>query len=127
MGRTSTDKSVRDFINCTKLPKNTQIFFLDDTMHYDMQNENVVYIHIKPYSNSITFKSMIQDYYTANKSKIKDKNGFSEFIISCALKYGYTLNVKTDLEYKLDGVITKKILEHLEQFFDGKKPRNITL
>ena len=127
VGRTSHDKSVRDLINCTKLPKNTQIFFLDDVMHNDMQNENVVYINIKPYSTSIPFKTMIHDYYTANKSKIRDKNVFTEIMLANIGKYDYKLKNKSDIEYKLDGIVSKKIISHLEEFFDGKKQRNITL
>ncbi len=70
---------------------------------------------------------MIKEYYNANKSNIKDKNDFMEFMIFNTAKYDYTLKVKSELVYKLDGIVSKKIIEHLEEFFDGKKQRNITL
>ena len=127
LGRTSHGKSVKDFINCTKLPDNTQIFFLDDAMHTDMKHENVVYIHIKPYTTSIPYETMVTDYYNANKAKIKDKNEFSRVMILCLNQYKYKLKLKTETEQKLDGILSKKIQEHLEHFFDGKKPRNSTL
>ena len=47
--RTSHSKTVSDFMNCTKLPKNTQICFLDDQYHPDMISDDVYYIRLEPY------------------------------------------------------------------------------
>ena len=127
VGRTSHEKSVRDLINCTKLPINTQIFFLDDAMHHNMHHENVVYIHIKPYITSIPYTTMIHDYYNANKGKIKDKNEFIECMLVCVKKYDYIIKPKSNMEQKIDSILSKKILEHLEEFFDNKRPRNSTI
>ncbi|GAF93743.1 unnamed protein product, partial [marine sediment metagenome] len=74
--RTSHDKSVRDLINCTKLPPNTQICFIDDLYHPEMEHPNVVYLHIKAYTYNIPYDKMIAVYYDKNKDKIGDKEDF---------------------------------------------------
>ena len=48
--RTSHDKSHEDLVNCTKIPDTTQICFLDDVFHPKMENPNVYYINVKPYT-----------------------------------------------------------------------------
>ena len=62
-GRTSHDKSYADFINCTKLPKNTQVCFIDDVEHPEMEHKNVYYINVKPYENMIPIEQGIYKYY----------------------------------------------------------------
>ena len=37
--RTSHNKSHKDFINCTNLPENTEICFIDDVLHKKMEHE----------------------------------------------------------------------------------------
>jgi hypothetical protein len=47
MCRTTYEKTVKDFIKCTKLPENTQICFLDDLFHPKMNYDNVYYIKLQ--------------------------------------------------------------------------------
>jgi FMN phosphatase YigB (HAD superfamily) len=43
--RTSHDKSHNDLIRCTKIPRNTEICFIDDVYHQEMVNKNIYYIN----------------------------------------------------------------------------------
>jgi hypothetical protein len=47
--RTTHAKCHRDLVACTRLPKNTPIFFVDDQYHSDMVHPNITYFHIRPY------------------------------------------------------------------------------
>ena len=125
--RTSHDKSVRDLINCTKLPKDTQICFIDDLFHPEMQQNNVVYLHIKPYRYSIPFNKMITTYYQHNKNMIDDKEDFIEFMSIYLNKYDYKVIKKSPIEKKVDDILSKKIYQHLDEFLKGKMKKNYTL
>jgi hypothetical protein len=47
--RTQHDKSLKDLLACTKAPKKTEVFFVDDQFHPAMVQQNVHYFHIRPY------------------------------------------------------------------------------
>ena len=129
--RTSHGKSVKDLINCTKLPENTQICFIDDLMHPEMKHPNVVYIHIKHYKYNIPFETMILEYYNKinkkNKKFISNKKEFIEFMTKYTKQYDYDVAQKSHIEKRVDEILSKKIKEHLELFFQGKKMNNTTL
>jgi len=52
--RTSTKKMYSDFVRCANISPETYICFLDDRFHNGMKNENLYYIHIKPYKNPLS-------------------------------------------------------------------------
>ena len=64
--RSSHDKSIKDLIKCTKLPKDTEICYLDDTYYPQMNYENVYYIKVKPYTHDLDFDVMIQRFINSN-------------------------------------------------------------
>lgn len=125
--RTQYDKSFNDFINCSKLSNTTQVCFLDDVRHPDMEHDNVVYLRIKPYVYSYLFETMVNDYYNKNKNKIENKKFFFNFMITNIDLYEYQLNTKSDLEQKIDTLLSKRLLEHLDEFFVGKKQKRFTI
>ncbi len=126
--RTSYGKSVSDLINCSKLPENTQICFIDDQYHDRMENDNVVYLHIKPYVYKYNYKKMINDYYLDNKSfidKYSDRDEYYKFFKNQLYNYkdynkDYNLE-KLKIEHTIDTILSKKIIEHLEDFFNTQK------
>jgi hypothetical protein len=52
--RTSTKKTYSDFVQCANISPETYVCFLDDRFHNGMKNENLYYIHIKPYKNPLS-------------------------------------------------------------------------
>ena len=123
--RTSHDKSVKDLLNCTKLPEDTQICFLDDQYHHNMINDNVVYINVKPYVYTIPFEEMANIYYHAyynhhNNMKNKpSKQNFINFILNYIKDYNFPILSKTNIEYQVDDILSKKIFIYLKEFFDN--------
>jgi hypothetical protein len=125
--RSSHDKSMKDLIKCTKLPKDAEICYLDDTYYPEMNYENVYYIKIKPYTHDLDFDVMIQRFINSDTilSKIivekYNNDDFIGFMKENMNKYEFVYMEKDGKEYEIDKIITKKTMEHLEAFFN-KKP-----
>jgi hypothetical protein len=127
--RTTHNKTHRDFIKCTRVPKNAEICFIDDMYHPHMVNENIYYINIKPYYHDLSFEHMIDIFLESNYSNsIIDKEldtDFVEFMLREFKLYNYDVNEKMPQEYEIDKIIGKQIITHLNDFFNKSK-RNIT-
>lgn len=122
--RTSHYKSVKDLINCTKLPDETKILFIDDQHHPEMEGNNVVYLHIKPYIYKYKFIDMINSYYNEHYSLIDNLSGhdnyynFFKYNLSNYKEFGET---KSQLEEEIDRILSKKIIQHLSDFFKTRR------
>lgn len=132
LGRTSHDKTVKDLVNCTKIPVNTQICFLDDQYHPYMKHNNVYYINIKPYIYEFSFEEMATRYYNTYKDELDSSlEDFINYIENYMNKYERRpIKTKTEKEISMDVIISKRILVHLKDFFNDKtnktKRRHIT-
>ena len=60
--RTTHEKNINDLFRCTRISNNTEICFLDDRYHSEMNKQNVYYIKLKPYTYSLSFKEMATRY-----------------------------------------------------------------
>lgn len=124
--RSSHDKSMRDLIKCTKIPRNTEICYLDDTYYPKMHYENVYYIKVKPYTHDLEFDVMIQRFISSNSQIAKyiiekfNEQDFSGFMKENMNKYEFIYVGKNATEYEIDKIITKKTFEHLHEFFNKK-------
>ena len=120
--RTSHDKSYHDFIKCTKLPLNAEICFIDDNYFPDMHNKNVYYINLKPFVYDIEFDKMIEIFLSSHAGKqiVKKEEwgNFEKFMKNEFKLYNYTCLQKNPDEYKIDAIISKQILIHLNEFFE---------
>jgi len=126
--RSSHEKSMKDLIKCTKLPKDAEICYLDDTYYPKMNYENVYYIKVKPYTHDLEFDAMIQRFINSNaplsRKIIENFNNddFVGFMKENMKKFEFIYTEKDDKEFEIDKIVTKKIMEHLDLFFK-KKPR----
>jgi hypothetical protein len=121
MGRTSHDKTIDDLITCTKLPENIEICFIDDVYHPGMTDDNVYYINVKPYQYKLSIEYMVLKFLDSSLSKnikVKDKQHFVNNIKTEFKKYNYLVNKKTKEEHSIDKIITKRMLQHLKEFFN---------
>ena len=116
MCRTTHSKTVNDFLNCTQLPKETKICFLDDQYHEDMESENVYYINVKPYYHTLSFNEMAERYYD-NNSINKPRAEFVNSIVELMDKKHFNVIAKDEKEQKIDEIVSKKIISHLYDFF----------
>lgn len=122
--RTTHDKTIDDLLNCANLSENTKICFLDDLYHPEMDNNNVYYVHVNPYTCSIPFRTMAERYYNLNSNKIQEKSKFEKYVINQMNKYNFRVQHKT-IDKKNDDIeISKEILYHLHNFFKiNKNPK----
>lgn len=126
--RTSYGKSFKDFINCTRLPSNTQICFLDDQKHDDMYHQNVLYINLKPYVHNIDFEKMASKTYEKMHKyfpKNKSKDDFINYIKSYTKNYSLDYIDKTKVEYNIEKVFSNVLVKKIDKFFKTK-PRKFT-
>jgi hypothetical protein len=128
--RTSNNKTYHDLIKCTKLPLDAEICFMDDNYFPGMSNDNVYYINIKPYYNSIDFKIMCNKFCESEVSKELlnpnyDKNNFINYMLDEFKFYNLEIIKKTEEEYNIDRILSKKIMLHLQDFF-SKSSKNKT-
>jgi hypothetical protein len=144
--RTTKEKTVRDFIRCSRLPADIEICFLDDVYHPKMTEERVYYIKLQAYHFHIPFQMFVVRFL--NSRLYRDVfDGFSVPSVTSALTAAAKKQVLSielhDLfvkyanmsEYdvksqqrkmnprEIDEIISKYILYHLQQFFrDGPTP-----
>jgi hypothetical protein len=123
--RTSHMKKHEDLISCTKIPETTQICFIDDVFHPGMNNDNIYYIHIKPYTYDLPFETIVDRFLASNIVDILDPTSMKDVILKRMNKYSYTYVEKPSVEHEIDIMLSKKILQHLHTFFD-QKPNNHT-
>jgi hypothetical protein len=125
MCRSTNEKTTGDLFNCTKIPHDSQICFLDDVYYSNMVDENVYYIKLKPYTYNLPFQEMIQRFVVCKYGKkIHDQDSFVNFIITFIGMYNFVYVKKNEKDYELDKIVSKKIMIHLQTFFDKKWQSN---
>jgi hypothetical protein len=128
--RTTHNKTHKDLIKCTRVPRNAEICFIDDIYHPHMENENIYYINIKPYYHDLSFEYMINKFKESDTGKrileiVLDTADFHNFMMTQFKLYKYDINEKEPNEYNIDKIIGKQIIIHLKEFFN-KPNKNIT-
>jgi hypothetical protein len=120
--RTTHDKTVDDFFRCTKLPRDIEICFVDDLFHPRMEDDNVYYIHVKAYKHYIPSSILVDRFMKSHLIKnIKDKEEFKSFLLS---NMKYNIMEKSKEEQDVDVIVSKKLLEHIKDFFEKDENNN---
>jgi hypothetical protein len=116
--RTTYDKTMHDFIRCTKLPENTEICFLDDLYHPEMIGENVYYIKINPYIHNLSIEEILGRFLKSDVAReLEVKEDFKEFFEEY-MKHNSVVSLpKTTEEYEIDKIVSKKTMILLQDFF----------
>jgi hypothetical protein len=122
--RTSHNKKHDDLIKCTKIPANSQICFIDDVYHEEMINDNVYYINVKPYVYDLPYEVLVERYIKHHPEI--DTTKFNRHAMSHLARYNHENIEKNLLEYEIDKIITKQIMQHIKTFFTKNRKRSIT-
>jgi len=100
MSRTSHRKTYLDLVTCAKIPAHAQICFIDDTYYSEMDiTDNVVYIKVVPY------------IYDLPNEVIQKRLGIN----TTSLSFSYI--EKSNQDFEIDKIISKKIMLYLQKFF----------
>jgi hypothetical protein len=144
--RTTKDKTIDDFIHCSRLPSNIEVCFLDDLYHSKMTDERVYYIKLQPYYSHIPFETFVVRFLNSalfrnvfdkmyipsispSMSALVKKEILSIEIHNLFTKYANISNYDAKIHQKkmnpreIDEIISKYILFHLQQFFRDGPPR----
>ncbi len=116
--RTTNNKTYTDFIRCTKLPTNAEIFYLDDTFYPEMSNEHIYYINIKPYIHALPFNEIYKRFLDSKLIIPNALNEFIDFMNKQIKRYNFKVIQKDNADYEIDKILSKKIMVHLHEFFD---------
>lgn len=111
--RTTHNKTVKDFFNCTNLNKNAQICFLDDQYHPHMLNPNLYYLHLNEYHYYYEPTYMFKQF--------KKEFQLSDIYINYLQNSNQSLYLdfqenKKHMQLSKEKLISKKILEELRYF-----------
>jgi hypothetical protein len=123
MCRTTNEKTIGDFIKCTKLPAKTEICFLDDTYHSEMMGDNVYYIKMNPYVHNLPFDEIVDRFSRSNLRKQIIGEEYDEVSVFKLVCYEYIKEMrfvfveKTKEEYEIDKIVSKKTMILLQDFF----------
>ncbi len=119
--RTGYEKKYSDFLRTTKLPKKTKICFIDDVFHPQMENNNIVYLHIKPYTYDLgvsIFMSRLKKHKIFGRKNYISENTLE--LLNINLDYKYTNEIKfekkSNLEQKVDLIVSKQLQCFLQEF-----------
>ena len=122
--RSSHEKSFKDLINCTQLPINTKVCFLDDQSHGEMYHKNVVYINIEPYHYNVEYNILAKNFY--KKFPLLFENNmitFMDFINLNTSNHNLHALNKTKVQRNIDLLLTYEIIKQIKLFFKSNKHR----
>ena len=146
--RTTGEKTVSEFLRCSRLPQDIEICFLDDVLHERMVNEKVYYIKLQGYHSYIPVEHYVLRFLGSKLYKnvfehMKPITGsIGPMMTPQVKKQVITIELQNlmvkranQAQYdarkhhnkmnprEIDEIISKYILHHLQQFFkDGPPP-----
>ncbi len=99
LGRTTHAKTYNDFINCTILPNNTSICFLDNTYYSQMVDEHIYYIKPTAYYHGLSTRDIIHRFIVSNigseiilKTSMNINSFNAKYILKCKNSGNYYTN-----------------------------------
>lgn len=129
--RSTQEKTVRDFIKCSLLPKSAELCFIDNAYHPKMDTGSVFYIQPRSYYHSLSLREIIDRF---SKSGI-----FTSSLTPASwtdhLKKWFHDHVesqkKTQEDEEIDIAVSRKLMYTIKEFFyftlkRGKTKRNVS-
>jgi len=116
--RTTHRKTYNDFINCTILPENVKICFIDDKYYSKMENEKIYYIQPSPYYHNLTNKEIIERFSMTSFNSEDNMNKINSILNVPFIDYKYQENMmNVEQMKKIEKRIYKKIMYYVKEFF----------
>lgn len=124
INRTTHKKTYNDFINCTILPKNTSICFLDNTYYDNMVNDRIYYIKPTAYYHGLSTCDIIHRFLISKfgseiilKTSMNVKLFNQQYILKCKNAGNYhATNTITKNSLERDIIISKKMMYHIKEY-----------
>ena len=87
-GRTTQNKTYEDLVRIAHIPKTSEICFVDDLNHPGMRHQNVLYINVKPYVETLATSTLIKRYLDSALGKNILPQNREKFSISIKKRMG---------------------------------------
>ena len=124
LARTTHSKTFSDFIKCTLLPKNTELFFIDNTYYPQMKQSEIYYIQPKSYNHNLSTHDVIERFMLSPLcdnvlTTPTDINILRNFLLGSFIRNDiyYTTNKPELVQLETNIVVAQKIMYHLREFF----------
>ena len=116
--RRTNEKTTQDLIRCAELPQDSHICFIDNVDYKKMSN--VYYIKVNTYIYNLSLNCVVNRFLNNRVSSrlVKNKKEFVEYANENLMMYPYDYTTKTEDEYEMDLIVSKKLKMFLEEFFN---------
>jgi len=125
--RSTSDKTYQDFIQCTVLPKNAELCFLDNSFFPRMNVEQVFYIQPKSYFHGLSLEEIISrllNHCTFEMRKgVNSSEDLTDFWIDWFLSNGFSEASNSIEEHLMFVNISRKIMQLIQTFFYVSLPK----
>jgi hypothetical protein len=85
-----------------------------------MSKDNVYYINVKAYEHELPFTTIVDRFIASGLLTNGDPTSMKEYILDFMKRYNYTYVEKDTKELSVDTALSKKILQHLQMFFNRR-------
>lgn len=118
--RLTTEKTVNDFLRCSRISSNVEICFIDDLLHQKMVDEKVYYIKLQSYHSYIPFEQLITRFIN---SKLYDQHYASLPCLTASGKYMTVANNNRQVHKQISSIeMNNVLLRHIKASkYDAKK------
>jgi hypothetical protein len=115
--RTTHEKTLRDFIKCSRLPKNAELCFIDNSYFPKMNAGSIFYIQPRSYFHSLTLNEIINRFA---KSAILESQLSQAEWIERLIKWFSTYddhNIASQKNKDIDIAVSRKLMYTIKEFF----------
>ena len=117
--RTSHSKTSVDLINCTMMPRNTEVCFIDNSNFSEMKTDKVYYIQPMSFIHGLSTKQIIERFASSKLcSDLKGCNEITSFLYFFFGNKNSIHEANNSLEkQEKDILVAQKIMFHIKEFF----------
>jgi len=116
--RTTHNKTYKELIKCTNLPKQTPVLFLDDQYQQLMNHKNIQYLQLAPYNYRLPADIMIKRFLHSSIGKALPKEKHAQFskFIKQVLRSEKDYIVRKSMISKKDKKEKKRLIKEIKKF-----------
>ena len=114
--RTTNDKTHKDFIQCTLLPKTTEICFIDNSFFPSMKKDRIYYIQPRSYTHYLSTDDIIDRFMSSTLSKDPgiETHLYDHFLLNRRI---HSKTAICENQIEIDIKISQKMMYYIREFF----------
>jgi hypothetical protein len=121
--RTTHEKTYSDFLRCTKFPKNTMVYFIDDVEHPKMIDDNVYYVNVRPYKYSKPMLKVLNNYNSVKNLNSEELTQIWNKILQHTPADFINVKEKSEEEQNIDNLTGKFLISQMSDFLSEYKEK----